>query len=107
MEFTPYDNDEIEKLFLSPQAIIRIRKALKLTQAQFGSLLGSHAVTVNRWEKSKLKPTPYQVALIRKFGDAACKIHEHNIANTIVGKGVIPTLFLLLKLASDSEQNGG
>lgn len=98
MEFTPYN-------FLTPttpEAITRIRKTLKLTQAQFGSLLGSHAVTVNRWEKAKLKPTPYQIALIQKF-EAACKVCEHDIADTIVAKGAIPALFLLLKSAFEDK----
>ncbi len=82
--------------------IRKVREALKLTQAQFASLLGVHAITVSRWESALLSPTPYQMGLMEKFAEAARhKESKDDIATILVTAGVVAALFLLLKLALD------
>ena len=44
-----------------------IRKYLKLTQAQFAKELGVSFVSVNRWEKSRFRPSPIADKMIRAY----------------------------------------
>ena len=53
-----------------PDYYRRIRDALGLTQSDFGSLVGAHAVTVSRWENGKLRPDAHQRALLASFQTA-------------------------------------
>ncbi len=76
-----------------------IREKLRLTQAQFGQLLGVHSMTVSKWERGIAHPTAYQKALIQQFGVAAekKKIQNQDISGLLVGLGIIAVLYLLLK----------
>ncbi len=80
----------------------QIRESLNLTQAQFASLLGVHAITVSRWETNTLTPNPYQMGFSEKVREAAGKKQsQDDIATILVTAGVVTALFLLLKLALD------
>lgn len=80
------------------------RDALRLSQSQFASLLGVHAVTVSRWETGAQSPTPYQAGLISQFGEAAKKERVvKEIGTILVTAGAITGLFFLLKWAMEQE----
>lgn len=92
--------------------IERVRKELGLTQAQFGSLLGAHAVTVSRWESDLLHPTPYQLGLLQRFHRATIRTRGKGrrmgdeIAVALVTAGAIAAVYLLLRRAfEDSNQD--
>jgi DNA-binding XRE family transcriptional regulator len=75
-----------------------------MSQAQFAQLLGVHWVTVSRWERGELKPSPYQQEMISKF--QAASRHEKDIgqkaANELLVAGAIAALLLLL-IAANSK----
>lgn len=48
-----------------------LRRQLKLSQAELGQLVGAHPMTVSKWERGVLQPSPYQVALLNRFQVAA------------------------------------
>ena len=79
--------------------IREIRKALSLTQEQFAAILGVCGVTVCRWERATELPSPYRMALIRHFGEAAKRDQAKKVGGVLLEKGVVSALFLLLKLA--------
>lgn len=43
------------------------RVELQLTQAQLAAVLGVHVLTVSKWERGALAPTPRQLHLLRLF----------------------------------------
>jgi transcriptional regulator with XRE-family HTH domain len=89
---------------LSAADIRSTRKALGLTQPQFGQLLDVHWVTVSKWERDESQPTPYQVALIEKFAHAARREEVgRKVAQILITAGVIAALFLLLKAAMEER----
>lgn len=84
--------------------IRQIREDLELTQAQFASLLGVHAITVSRWESKSqpLAPTPFQTGLIERFAVAVPRRRrQDDIATLLVTAGAIAGLAFLLNLAID------
>jgi DNA-binding transcriptional regulator YiaG len=50
--------------------IARLRKALALTQARLAELTGVHPMTVSKWERGVLAPTPHALAILQAL-DAA------------------------------------
>lgn len=50
---------------VSSEEIVKIRRSLHATQAQLSRILGVHDVTVSKWERGMLRPTPHQEALLR------------------------------------------
>lgn len=78
--------------------ISNLRNRLGLSQAQFGNLFGVHPMTVSKWERELLKPTPYQIALMIEFEKSArSKEVRDTIASVLIGAGIAAALFLLLK----------
>ncbi|MGH7435881.1 MAG: helix-turn-helix domain-containing protein [Polyangiaceae bacterium] len=79
--------------------ITTLREALGLTQAQFATLLGVHSLTISKWERGVLEPTPYQVGLMQSF--VRSQQQEPNVGAAIGGvllaAGVGAALYLLLK----------
>lgn len=81
----------------SKEFVISVREALGLTQAQFGQLFDVHPMTVSKWERDKLEPSPYQQQLMLEFKKAAEKEDVKNdLVKTMVGAGVIAALVYLL-----------
>lgn len=81
--------------------IVRIRSALRMTQAQLALLLGVHAQTVYRWESDRLDPTPFQAALLDV---AACAVKRQPnigavVAQALTTGGAVRALFELLNVA--------
>jgi len=60
-----------EKTRLSPALIRKLRKRLKISQAELAKLVGVSLGTVGNWESGKVKPKPeYRVKLVslRRYG---------------------------------------
>ena len=87
---------------MTPEQLRAVRDGLGLTQEQFAQLLGVHGLTVSKWERGVLTPSPYQVALIQSFAKAKEKRPEVTggaLAAILLGAGVAAALFFLLKAA--------
>jgi putative transcriptional regulator len=79
--------------------ITALRKALGLSQSEFGQLLGVHAMTASKWERGVLTPSAYQQALMHKFQDTATSTKladEEKVKNLLIGAGVVAALIFLL-----------
>jgi transcriptional regulator with XRE-family HTH domain len=78
-----------------------VRTKLGLTQVQLASLLGVHPLTVSKWERGTLAPTPHDEALLCSFGTATVKEPEigDTIATLLVTAGVALALYALLEAA--------
>ena len=88
-----------------PQQIKKIRKSLKLTQAEFAQLFGVHAMTISKWERGCLEPSPYQFALIREFKlaiKAGLPDLMLSFSERLVIHGPVNTLHFLLCLSFQS-----
>ena len=82
----------------APQ-IADLRRALGLSQVEFGQLFGAHSMTVSKWERGVLKPTAYQIALMHQFqatADAQKEQAQEQVKNLLVGAGVVAALVWLL-----------
>jgi transcriptional regulator with XRE-family HTH domain len=79
--------------------VSNLRRSLGLSQVEFGQLFGAHSMTVSKWERGVLKPTAYQIALMRQFqttADAQKELAQEQVKNLLVGAGVVAALFWLL-----------
>jgi putative transcriptional regulator len=82
-----------------------LREALGLTQTHMGELLGVHGLTVSKWERGKLVPSPHHVALMISFHRAHRR--DPDIGRVVVGAllaaGVAAALYTLLKPAFEEH----
>lgn len=79
--------------------IALLRRALGLSQVEFGQLFGAHAMTVSKWERDINHPTAYQIALMRQFqvtADSKSVEARQEVKNVLVGAGVVAALLWLL-----------
>lgn len=90
---------------MRPGEITTLREALQLTQAQFASLLGVHSLTISKWERGVLSPSPYQAALMQSFGRAQQRAPDVGTAvgGALLAAGVGAALYLLLKSAFEDD----
>ncbi|MGA7178348.1 MAG: hypothetical protein WBX11_02005 [Thiobacillaceae bacterium] len=82
--------------------IANLRKTMALSQADFGRLFDVHFMTVSKWERGVLVPTPYQIALMQEFARAVEMRRaevQQELKQLLVGAGVIAALFFLLNAA--------
>jgi transcriptional regulator with XRE-family HTH domain len=74
-------------------------RRLGLSQVEFGRLFDVHFMTVSKWERDVLSPSPYQIALMQQFDRALkekrAKVQEE-LKHLLVGAGVIAALVFLL-----------
>lgn len=87
---------------MPPEQISALRTSLGLSQVQFAQLFGVHFMTVSKWERGLVAPSPYQVALMSQFAQtAAAKQHQAQevVRNLLVGAGVVAALAWLLSTA--------
>jgi DNA-binding transcriptional regulator YiaG len=88
---------------MTPHEIAELRKAMGLSQVEFGRLFGVHFMTVSKWERGKdLTPNAYQLALMHEFGRAVQATRaqvQEQVKNLLVGAGVVAALFFLLQAA--------
>lgn len=89
---------------MSSEDIYKLRRVLGLNQDKFGQLLGIHAMTVSKWERGVLRPTPYQIAMMEAFNKAARKEEiKRTLKNILVAAGVVAAVYLLLKYARNTK----
>jgi len=83
------------------QQIRTLRERLGFTQVQLAQLLGVHPLTVSRWERDELAPSPHQAALLASFQKA--RTNQSDVGETVTGllltAGVIMALYVLLQAA--------
>lgn len=87
---------------MTNEYIIGVRKELGLSQAQFGQLFDVHPMTVSKWERGILNPSPYQQTLMDEFAKAAAKDSKevkNELVKLLIGAGVIAALYFLLTKA--------
>jgi len=87
---------------MTPAAIAAVRKALGLSQVEFGQLFGAHFMTISKWERGLAKPSPYQVALMEQFAQTAQAKQaeaQEEVKKLLIGAGVVAALIWLLTAA--------
>lgn len=91
---------------MTPGEIYQIRKQqLGMSQVQFSQLFGVHPLTVSRWERGLLAPTPHQTALLQSFAkaqDAQADIGKQ-VTDLLVTAGIAVALYALLRAALGEE----
>jgi len=90
-------------LSIGTSHIAILRKALGLSQLEFGQLFGVHLMTVSKWERGITAPSAYQLALIHEFERAAAagsNRMKSELKQMLVGQGVAAALLLLLDTAA-------
>jgi len=81
-----------------------LREDLKLNQTQFAGLMGVHPITVSRWERGKISPTPYQSAFLDEFKKAARdKAVRNTVAAVLIAAGIVAAVYLLLQAARKGD----
>lgn len=91
---------------MDPAEIKATRTELGLTQAQFAQLLGAHPLTVWKWEKGDLQPTPHQQGLIASFGKASRSQSDigSEVSTLLVTAGVVVAIYALLHAAFGEQK---
>jgi molybdopterin-binding protein len=81
-----------------------LRTRLGLTQKELSEILGAHPMTISRWERGVLEPTPHHKRLLRALSDAAERgLHVSGAqgrGRAVGGKKRDPVRFLSEVLAS-------
>lgn len=89
---------------MNKQQIVGLREDLQLNQTQFAGLLGVHPITVSRWERGKVPPTPYQAAFLDEFKKAARdKTVRNTVAMVLIAAGIVAAVYLLLQAARKGD----
>lgn len=87
---------------MNTDRIKQLRKKLGISQDKLGQLLDVHTMTVSKWERGVLVPTPYQVAMMEEFEKAALKPKvKLELKHVLIAAGVVAAVFLLLKSAKE------
>lgn len=86
---------------MTPDDVRILRQDLCLTQTQLAQLLGVHSLTVSKWERALLGPSPYHAALMCSFKQAARREPSigRAIAHLLTSAGIGLALFHLLRAA--------
>ena len=86
---------------MTPAEIRSLRTALRMTQAQFAQLFGVHSLTVSKWERGLLAPSPHHAALMQSFSRATQRSPDVGtfVAGLLIGAGVGAALYQLLRAA--------
>ncbi len=75
----------ITELLSTATLVKETRKRLGLTQVQFAEVLGVSFQSVNRWERSKVKPLPIVLkqieVMIQEMGDRSSDLLKQYFAN--------------------------
>ena len=86
---------------MTGKQVFDLRTRLGLSQAQLAQLLGVHPLTVSKWERNKLVPSPHQENLLNSFAKArrAQKTIGDEVAGLLLSAGVVVALYKLLEAA--------
>lgn len=90
---------------MNAKEVLGLRTRLGLSQAQLAQLLGVHPLTVSKWERGKLTPTPHQNELLESFAKArrTQKTIGNEVAELLLTAGVVVALYKLLEAAIGDE----
>jgi DNA-binding transcriptional regulator YiaG len=91
---------------VTPAQLSELRNRLGLSQAQLAELLGVHPLTVSKWERGLLQPSPYQESLLDSFAKArkANKDIGKEAKEALLAAGVIVALVILLNAALSEKK---
>lgn len=88
--------------------IASTRKGLGLNQVEFAQLFGIHQMTVSRWERGELSPTPYQQTLLNEFQVAVkekeAKKNQDDIRMILLSAGIVAAILFILTLAKEGKK---
>ena len=90
---------------MTASEVYSVRSKLGLSQVQLAQLLGVHPLTVSKWERGLLAPTPHQSALLQSFKKASQSKQQvgDEVSNLLLTAGVAMALFALLSAAFGKE----
>lgn len=75
---------------------MKVRKSLWMSQSDFALLVGVHYMTVSKWERNVLSPSPWMKELIECIDDSPKT--TKNISRSLLYKiGPVKTLVMLLQ----------
>ncbi|MCH8618037.1 helix-turn-helix domain-containing protein [Undibacterium sp. TS12] len=84
---------------MAPEDIIAIRKSIGLTQADFARLFDAHVMTISKWERGVVTPSPYQIGLMEHFRQKVSAEQARartEVKQLLINAGVIAALIWLL-----------
>lgn len=92
------DSEHIAGSPPSRNLVSKVRKSMGLTQAQLAQLLGVHHLTISKWERGLLEPTPWHVAILHAIAadGLAGKEHGRQVVEAMALRGVAYALFVAL-----------
>lgn len=84
---------------MKPAEIRSIREKLFLTQDQLAQLLGVHSMTISKWERGLLQPSPHNLALITSFQRASRRNTSVGVvaAKLLMSEGISAALYHILR----------
>jgi putative transcriptional regulator len=84
----------------------KLREKLGLSQVQLAQLLGVHPLTVSKWERGLLAPTPHQNAFLESFAKArsAKKTIGDEVGELLLTAGVVVALCALFNAALGDDK---
>ena len=92
---------------MEPADIRELRRELEFTQSQLAQFLGVHSLTVSKWERDILAPSPYHTALMKSFRRARKKSPGIGavVGGLVVGAGIGVALYHLLQAAFGEDED--
>ena len=89
-----------------PSLVRSTRNKLKLSQEDFGRILGTGKFAVWSWEKGKNLPSKYVLEIILELAKANTVPSKENIKDAFIIGGSPFALFLILKEIYENKANG-
>jgi DNA-binding XRE family transcriptional regulator len=70
-----------------------VREALMLTQTDFGKMLGTHYMTVSKWERGLMRPQALELAMVDLLEQAVAKGERDHVVNEFQTQGTLRGLY--------------
>jgi DNA-binding XRE family transcriptional regulator len=83
--------------------MMKSRKKLGLTQAEFAWLIGVHEITVSKWERKILDPTSHQKMMISCFEKS--NVDDLDVPTLLKTEGPVFTLVKILTTIKEISDN--
>lgn len=101
-----YFDGKFFNYWMTAAEIQKLRERLGLSQVQLAQLLGVHPLTVSKWERGLLAPSPHQNALLDSFLKArsANNTIGEEVGNLLLTAGVAFALYALLEAAFERKK---
>ena len=88
-------------------SVAALRQSLGLTQVELARIVGVHPLTISKWERGVLEPTPWQAALLGAFRRIPLANRARagkRAALRFAEAGAPAALFVLLEVAHTTEK---